>query len=314
LLLACLGCFVFSALLAAAVFFLSVRGAEQVLVPEVTGKDLVGALLDLQAKELYPQIQLRYSGSTAEKGQIIEQNPRSGTIVKAGRRIRLVISQGARPSAVENFIGRMLDDVRLEIAQTASSDAVTLAQPFLYRNSPTPAGTILEQSPPAGTALTGPMEITLVVSRGADPDLIEMPSLIGLSPSEAAAALSSREIRFVFSTREAAANELPFVVNAQDWPADTRIAPNRIVTVQVTTPASWDPTEICALYSREVPQTPVPISYTLTALSPQGARTPLITQTLSGGTFTYPYLLPIGTTLILGVQGRELHRELIEAR
>jgi beta-lactam-binding protein with PASTA domain len=315
----CLGFLVFSVLLSVAVFFLSVRGAEQVLVPDVTGKDLVGALLDLQAKELYPQIQLRYSDRAAEKGTILEQNPPSGTIVKAGRRIRLVVSQGVRLSAVEDFVGKTLDDARLEleIVRTGSSDSgalVTLAEPILYRTSGIAAGTILEQDPAPGTAVTGPTPVTLVVSQGSDPGTKEMPSLIGLSPSEAAARLSAQEIPFVFTTKQAAANEKLFVVNVQDWPAETQIASDRTVTVQVTTPASWASEEICALYSYEVPRTPVPITYTLTALSPQGARTVLVSETLSGGLFTYPYLLQAGTTLSLGVQGRELRRELVEAR
>ncbi|MDR0638872.1 MAG: PASTA domain-containing protein [Spirochaetaceae bacterium] len=311
----CVGVLVFSGLLSTAVFFLSVRGPEQVLVPEVTGKELTSALLELQAKELYPQIQLRYSGSAAEKGLILEQDPQPGTIVKAGRRIRLVINQGVRLSVVENVVGRTLNDVRIEIAQSAASGfgLITLKEPFLYKTSDAPAGTILEQSPQAGTSLGGPTELTLVVSRGPDSGMKEMPSVIGLSPSEAASRLAEREIGFVFTTKEAAEDEKWFVVNAQDWPGGTQIAANQTVNIQVTLPASWNGGEICSLYSYRLPQTPVPISYTLTAISPQGERTVLITEVLSGGAFTYPYLLPIGTTLSLGVQGRELHREIIEA-
>jgi beta-lactam-binding protein with PASTA domain len=308
------GFLVFSGLVSTAVFFLSVRGPEQVLVPDVAGKELASALLELQAKELYPQIQLRYSGSAAEKGMVLEQDPQPGTIVKAGRRIRLVISQGARLSAVENVVGRTLGEVRAEIAQQTASGTglVMLKEPFLFNTSEAPAGTILEQSPDAGTPLSGPVELTLVVSRGPDSGMKEMPSLIGLAPSEAASRLAEQEIDFVFTTTQIAGNEKPFIVNAQDWPGGTPIAANRAVEIQVTLPASWDSEEICALYSRAIPQTPVPISYTLTAISPQGERTALITEVLSGGAFTYPYLLPAGTTLSLGVQGRELHREIIE--
>jgi beta-lactam-binding protein with PASTA domain len=315
LLYLCLGFLVFSGLVSTAVFFLSVRGPEQVLVPDVAGKELTAALLELQAKELYPQIQLRYSGSAAEKGMVLEQDPQAGTIVKAGRRIRLVISQGARISAVENVVGRALNDVRSEMAQSAASGfgLISLKEPVLYKTSEAPAGTILEQSPEAGTSLGGPTELTLVVSRGPDSGIKEMPSLIGLSPSEAASRLAEQEIGFVFSTEQAAENEKLFVVNAQDWPGGTQIAASHTVEIQVTVPSSWDSGEICALYSRAIPQTPVPISYTLTAISPQGERAVLITEVLSGGTFTCPYLLPIGTTLSLGVQGRELHREIVKA-
>jgi beta-lactam-binding protein with PASTA domain len=309
-----LGFLIFSVLLSTAVFFLAVRGSEQVLVPDVTGRDLTAALLDLQVKELYPQIQLRYSDSAVEKNMILEQNPQAGTIVKAGRRIRLVISQGARLSTVENFVGRTLSDVSTEIAQIAASGPValiTLKEPFLYKTSDAPVGTILEQNPVAGTAVTGPVEVTLVVSRGTDNGEKEMPAVIGLSPSEAAARFSEYEINFAFTTAQAGEGEKPFVVKAQDWPAGARLTSGRTVTVQVTMPASWPTDEICALYTHEIPRTPVPIVYTLTAISPQGERTNLITEILSSGAFTYPYQLPEGTTLSLSVQGRELHREVV---
>jgi hypothetical protein len=155
--------------------------------------------------------------------------------------------------------------------------------------------------------------MTLVVSRGPDSGMKEMPSVIGLSPSEAASRLAEQEIDFVFTAGQTAESERTFVVNAQDWPGGTQIAAGRAVKIHVTIPSSWEPGEACALYSRTIPQTPVPLSYTLTAISPQGERTALITEVLSGGAFTYPSLLPVGTVLSLGVQDRELHREIIEA-
>ena len=43
------------------VFFNNVQGPEKVLVPNVIGKNLEDALLEMQVKELYPKINLRYS-------------------------------------------------------------------------------------------------------------------------------------------------------------------------------------------------------------------------------------------------------------
>jgi beta-lactam-binding protein with PASTA domain len=311
---ASLGFLLFLGLVSTAVFFLSVQGHEQVLVPDVMRKDLVAALLELQTKELYPRIQLRYSNIAAEKGMVLEQDPRAGAIVKAGRRIRLVVSQGQRLSVMENFAGRTLSEVRAEIAQAAGSDAfVTLKEPVLYKTSSAPSGTVLAQSPEAGTAISGPVAVTLVVSSGPETGLKEMPVLIGLSPGAAAARLSEREINFVFTMLPARNNEKPFVVNAQDWPAGTQISAEHTVEVQVASPASRDAGEVCALYSYKVPQTPVPIRYTLAAISPQGERTELLAASLSRGAFTCPYLLPAGTALSLVVQGRELHREIVAA-
>ena len=102
-----IGLVIFVGVVAGSVFFISVRGAEQTMVPDVQGKDLTAALLELQVKELYPRIQLRHSQTSADKGLVLEQNPRPGTIVKAGRRIQLVVSQGVMINTVENFLGRM---------------------------------------------------------------------------------------------------------------------------------------------------------------------------------------------------------------
>ena len=51
-----LGTFILMICACAAAFFIMVKGAEEVLVPNVEGKDLASALLEMQIKELYPVI------------------------------------------------------------------------------------------------------------------------------------------------------------------------------------------------------------------------------------------------------------------
>jgi beta-lactam-binding protein with PASTA domain len=129
------GILVFVGIIAVSVFFIALRGEEETMVPEVRGKDLTTALLELQVKELYPRIDLRYSQTSLDKGLILEQDPLPGTIVKAGRRIRLVVSQGVMINRVENYLGRSIDEVRVEIqAMFASAPAplLSLKEPFMY--------------------------------------------------------------------------------------------------------------------------------------------------------------------------------------
>ncbi|MDR0390026.1 MAG: PASTA domain-containing protein, partial [Spirochaetaceae bacterium] len=145
------------------VFFIAVKGAEETMVPDIRGKELTEALLELQVKELYPRIQLRYSQSARDRGTILEQDPLGGTIVKAGRRIRLVVSQGVIMDRVEDFLGRNIDDLRMELqALAASGDSgaggplITVKEPLMYEYSQEEAGTILQQSPLPGTDISGP--------------------------------------------------------------------------------------------------------------------------------------------------------------
>jgi hypothetical protein len=62
------GLIVLVGIVAVSVFFINVRGAERTMVPDVQGLDLTAALLELQVKELYPRLSLRYSQSSTEKG------------------------------------------------------------------------------------------------------------------------------------------------------------------------------------------------------------------------------------------------------
>ncbi|MDR1373622.1 MAG: PASTA domain-containing protein [Treponema sp.] len=129
------GILIFVGIVAVSVFFIALRGGEETMVPEVRGKDLTAALMDLQIKELYPRIDLRYSQTSADKGLILEQNPLPGTIVKAGRRIRLVVSQGVMINRVENYLGRSIDEVRVELQAmfaSAASPLLSLKEPFMY--------------------------------------------------------------------------------------------------------------------------------------------------------------------------------------
>jgi hypothetical protein len=78
----CVAAFLIVVMAAVATFFATVKGPEQVLVPNVVGKQLEDALLEMQVKELYPKINLRYSDVPGDEGAILEQSPAAGAIVK----------------------------------------------------------------------------------------------------------------------------------------------------------------------------------------------------------------------------------------
>ncbi|MDR1507570.1 MAG: PASTA domain-containing protein, partial [Treponema sp.] len=142
-----LGLLVFVGMISLSVFFVVVNGKEQVMVPDVTGEDLTQALLKLQGKELYPKIQLRFSNSSEEKGLILEQDPDAGTVVKAERRINLVVSSGLALDKVGNYLGRNISDARADIA---ALPLLSIKEPFMYQYAREAAGTIIQQNPPAG--------------------------------------------------------------------------------------------------------------------------------------------------------------------
>jgi beta-lactam-binding protein with PASTA domain len=309
------GLLILLGIIAVSVFFFAVRGAEQTMVPDVVGKELTQALLELQVKELYPRLQLRYSQTSADKGLILEQEPRSGTIVKAGRRIRLVVSQGVIINRIENFIGRNIDDVKIDLqtiySSAGSNPLLSIKEPLMYEFSSENPGTILAQKPEWGTEISGQMTLEFVVSKGRENATVTVPPLAGLTISRALERISDSGINFYFSQREARPNEKGETVVLQTPPAETTTPVNTVVEITVTAPEKLENNEIFGIFSYRIQPNPYPLNVRLEALLPSGERIRLFTVDYSGGNFTVPYKLPAGTVLVLSMLNRELHRETV---
>mgnify|MGYP004451292287 FL=1 len=67
----CISAFIIMAFVTFVVFLNHVQRPEKVLVPNVVGKTLEDALLEMQVKELYPKINLRYSEVPGDEGTIM---------------------------------------------------------------------------------------------------------------------------------------------------------------------------------------------------------------------------------------------------
>ncbi|MDR1302705.1 MAG: PASTA domain-containing protein [Treponema sp.] len=304
---------VFVGIIALTVFFIAVQGEEEIKVPDVLGKDVTTALLELQEKELYPRIQLRYSQSSSDKGLILEQSPSPGATVKAGsHRLQLVVSQGVIINKVEDYRGRHVDEVRVELQMLFTSTSKTLLslkEPFMYEYASQAPGTILQQHPEPGTDITGPLTLEFVVSRGTEQNMIRIPTLVGLPLNAALEEISRLGLNFDFSLRQVRGNELGETVVSQDPPAQSVAAANTRVSLTVTVPPVLGNEEVFALFTYTIPRNPYPLPVQLESLLPSGERRSLLTVAYLGGTFTVPYRLPVGSVLILSMLNREIHRE-----
>ena len=301
-------------IIAVSIFFVAVRGAEQTMVPEVRGKELTEALLELQVKELHPRIQLRYSQSSRDRGHILEQDPRAGSIVKAGRPVRLVVSQGVMINRVENYIGRNIDDVRMDLqvfGASSGSPLLMLKEPLMYDFSPEVPGTILRQKPEPGTDISGPMNLEFVISRGPEHVSVTVPQLVGLSLSSALEQIGRMGIVFEFSVRELREGEKGETVVYQSPSAGTSVISNTVIDLVVNAPSQFNEGEVFRLFTYAMPRNPYPLPVRLEALLPSGERLRLINVDYPGGKFTVPYRLPLGSALILSMMNREIHRETV---
>ncbi|MDR2898475.1 MAG: PASTA domain-containing protein [Spirochaetaceae bacterium] len=311
LLITCLSVFILMALTCVIVFFLTLRGSEEVMVPNITGKELSTALLELQAKELYPKIQLRFSDHPDEKGTILEQSPVPGSIVKAGRRINLIISRGVIIDRIENYIGQNVDEVKVHLQSLFTSTTrplIVLAEPPIYQFDPSPAGTILEQNPAPDTEITDPVRLEMVVSRGPQSSTVKVPNLLGLSINDTMLLMSRSKVVFDFSARAPNGQEIPGTIVSQLPAGDSAVnAYSRVESVFAFPTEPKDGT-VYGIFTETLPAYPYPLSLKLEALSANGERYQLTSFDHPGGSLTVPYAVPEGTVLILSIRDNEASR------
>ncbi|MDR2182281.1 MAG: PASTA domain-containing protein [Treponema sp.] len=308
-----IGLLVFVGLIALSVFLIAVRGKEQVMVPDVVGSDLTQALLELQEKDLFPMLQLRSTGNDSDRGLILEQDPEAGTIVKAERRINLVMSQGMALDKIGDYIGKNIGDVRAELASLRARNpqaAVTLREPFMYQYSPEPAGTVLQQNPEPDADITGSTTLELVVSRGPENTRIAVPDLRGLTMNQALERISQAQVDFSFTMRSASGDERPDTVIAQNPAAGQEIRPGSQLSVTLIAPVPGAG-ETVGIYRYQLPQNPYPLPVTIEAELPGGGRQRLAAVNHSGGEIAVPYRLPYGSTIMLSMLDREINRQMI---
>jgi len=290
-------------------FFLSIRGEEKTAVPDVEGMELVEALIDLQVKELYPRVQVRYSDDPMTKGTIIKQDPPAGAIVKAGRRVTITVSKGAVVDKVGDYIGMDLNDVKVDfqIQFTTYKPNLKIKEPVIYEYDSTPPGTIIAQSPAPGTAISGLTEVELVVSRGEPGDEMIVGDYTNMSWSDVVRRLTRANIPFVFAVdEEAEGNGLVF---EQEPAAGESVETGSVLSFTIAPPEETSEGMVFGLFEYSVPQYPVYVDMKFEALSPSTRERRTIFETRHpGGKISIPYKVAEGTELVLSILDKEVIR------
>ncbi|MCR5187313.1 MAG: PASTA domain-containing protein [Treponema sp.] len=313
LIITCVTAFIVMVFVALVVFFNNVKGAEKVLVPNVIGKSLEDALLEMQVKELYPKINLRYSDTPGDEGTILEQEPEAGAIVKGYSRVSLVVSRGVIVDKVENYIGMSIDEVQMRLQTLFAGQTkplIVLADPE-YKPDTSDAGTILEQDPPAGTSISEPVTVQLIVSRGPNYENTKAPYVIGESVNDLLQRITRSKLVFDISSHTAKEGETPgTVVDQQTF--DSEFVPNYTrVTVEMAMPSEALNDNIYGVFTATLADYPYPVPMKLDAKPAEGDSYTIVSFAHPGGNVTIPYAVPKGTQLVLTVVDKVVSRKTV---
>ncbi len=286
-------------------FFLSVRGEEETLVPEVRGQYITKALIALQEKELYPRIEERVS-SDVDKGVVINQDPVAGSVVKAGRRILLAVSRGPMIERVGDYVGQSMEGVRLLLAAAfaSSRQLLKIQEPVMYIfDSDSEPGIILEQKPEPETPIVGSTLLQLVVSRGPRGELIEVGDYNEMPFEEAIEELAAANMPFVFSVKKAEEEELLGVIVSQSPDPESEIPFGSPIQFEMTHPGPIETGMVFGIFSHQLPDYTILVDIRLDAVSPTETKT-ILSMKYEGGPVSVPYLVETDAELIFYISDK----------
>ena len=148
------------------------------VVPHLVGMTIDEANENENVKGIFviEQIGQRASSKYAE-GQIIEQSPEKGKIVKGNRTISVFVSSGAKTEKMPNLINREYRDAALQLTNLVLD--LIVSDPVEEYSSIT-KGYVIRTIPEYGETLNIGDTVTLVVSKGEEPKPITVISFIGI--------------------------------------------------------------------------------------------------------------------------------------
>ena len=289
-------------------FFLTLKGVEQTMVPNVTGIEIENALVELEEKALYSSVQLRYTQNIEDKGLVVEQDPAPGTSVRAGSRVVLKVSKGSAVEKLDDYVGWNLDDLEAHIKSMVSiyGPLLSIKRPVVKIYDNAASGTILVQKPKPGTEISASTELELVVSRGPEGQTRKVLDYTGLTFGEVLESVSNSNIKFVFTTRDAGSRDVPGTILSQSPSAEAEVPNDTIMQFVIAKPE--DPPEgyVFGILERTLPDYQVPVTLRTEAILPDGTKKELFSMKHSGGLITIPYLEEENTLIKVYVAEKEI--------
>ncbi|VJJ32522.1 serine/threonine protein kinase [Streptococcus pneumoniae] len=166
-------------LVAASLIWILSRTPATIAIPDVAGQTVAEAKATLKKANFEIGEEKTEASEKVEEGRIIRTDPGAGTGRKEGTKINLVVSSGKQSFQISNYVGRKSSDVIAELKEKKVPENLIKIEE--EESSESEPGTIMKQSPGAGTTydVSKPTQIVLTVAKKVTS--VAMPSYIGSS-------------------------------------------------------------------------------------------------------------------------------------
>lgn len=204
---------------------------EEVQVPDVTKLSLQDAAEALGDVGLRAEVSSERSHPQVPKDHVISQDPEAGSTVKKTREVKLEISLGPQLAEVPNVVGQHVREAGIRLSNAGFN---VPQEPEYVFNTEVSENVVIKQVPEAHSMQPRGKEITLVVSRGPQPEYISMPDLVGLSLGEAEKELDEARLELGAVTHEQSEEYFSGQVINQDVKPGSSILQGHTVNIVVS--------------------------------------------------------------------------------
>lgn len=202
--------------------------ARQVTVPDFVGKPIADATASAATLDLQLKVdEARRPNAKVAAGNILDQDPKPGELVRRQRSVRVWVSSGAHIARAPGLLGETQRSAEIRVAQ----EGLLIGTVSEIRSAQYPPDVIVAQDPPPATQTA---EVRLLVNRGEDRATYVMPDLIGLNGDRAADIMRVRGFRVSITSQTAASAIPPGVIVRQTPAGGYQVHPGDAIALEVS--------------------------------------------------------------------------------
>ncbi|MGM0444898.1 MAG: Stk1 family PASTA domain-containing Ser/Thr kinase [Bacillota bacterium] len=202
-----------------------------VKVPDLIETEITEAEDIAEQQGLSVQISEEVFHNDIESGKIVTQEPQPGERVKQTRKIAVTVSQGPKIVEIPDFNGRPLREVEVIIDNLGLKlDEINREYSEILSENH-----VISQDPEPGTEIEINTPIKITVSDGPKPEMVLMPSLVGLQRESAfeliqQSGLEAGKLSYSDSTRYEEG-----LIISQEFPAGEEVPDGSSVNLEIST-------------------------------------------------------------------------------
>jgi serine/threonine protein kinase len=198
-------------------------GKPKVAVPTLVGLKSEDAIKQLKALHLVPDVHEITSGQPADT--VTASDPKAGTQIVSGTKVRINVSKGPTPITVPGVVGESISQATATLNQAGFKVNPT------YVDSDQPQNTVVAQTPAQNESAAKGSTISITVSKG--PKSVAVPDVRTLDVGTATSQLQALNFKVKFTYQTVTDPNQDQIVLDQNPAPGKQVPPNSTVTLVV---------------------------------------------------------------------------------